>query len=378
MTTIKVQRETLVKAVDKVSAAVITALRFAIIGQKKVEGRGTLASLEAYDGKNMELQTHFYVNTECETTKFVNVNGKEFSSVVKALGKLDGDFTINFLGESDAATELSISVGEADAAIIKIPVLDDCLLMERPSEKPFCSIKVITENLLKAINQGAYAYGIKGVAGVYFNVTSEGTEIFSLDGRRGAKSFLKGEVQSTKENITDCSFYVGPSISNIKGILTMENTNIFVLDNIVLVQSGTDVAIINRISDKFPISSIKQIYETRQIEACLEMGQKEFLNALDIVSVPNDAKTKPIILKMEDNKLFLLSSKGNAKLQVKATVKGNFDMFAFGVDLLRKAVENSGEHVLLKYVSPQQPLWIESKDNESSYAFICPVNPASL
>ena len=366
MTNFKVKNEVLVKAVNKIFSVVATGIRITIVGSKKVPNKGTMACIEAYDEKSVEIQTHFFIDTDCTDTVTCKVNGKEFSSIVRALGKLAKDFDLT-ISDSD----LSISVGES--ANIKLPVLSECKLIERPVEKPFCSIKVSTEDWLNALKKGAYAYGGKG-PGIYFNVNEEGIELYSLDGTRAAKSYVKGQVETSKE-LKECNFYVGPEINNIKAILGSDVTGIYILDKCVLVQNGTDVAIISKINSTFPVDIITNLYKSRAIESTIELNQKDLLNGIEITTVIDDAKQMPLLLKIDQNKLYLLSSKGNAKIQLNATITGNFDFIAFNAELLRKAVEASGESIVLQYVNPQQPLWIEEKENKDTYAFICPVNP---
>lgn len=372
MKNFKVEKDLLLKSVEKVSAAVVDKLRLTIIGEKVVKDKGTLTCIEAYDGKMMQIQSHFYVDTDIKETIICNLS-KEFVTVVKALSKLNGAFNFNLIGEKEL-TELTISVGES--AVIKIPILDTCTLMEKPSSKPFGSIKVNTIEFIKKLSTGGFAHDIRtegALSGVFLEVGEEGITIHSTDGRKGSKSFLKGAVEIKDKAIEDCHSYVSSSINNIKGILNLEMTCVYLLDKTIMIQNGADIAILNKINQKFPITEMKKIHDNRVVESTIEINKKTLLDALFIASVTDDCKTLPLVLKQKDNKIYIISSKGNAKIHVDAKVDNNFDMIAFNYSMIHDCIANMEEQLIIKYVRPEQPLWIESKEIDQCVTFLCPV-----
>jgi hypothetical protein len=373
MMTIKVESEVINQAVEKIEKAVATGVRITLLKADTQKKRG-LVRLDSFNGKNLEIQTQIHVITDMENFSCA-VNGKDFITVIKNLNKLGGSITLEF--DIDKNLIKGVEIKNDKSAQIKLTVLDNYKSMEVSKVMPYCNITVKTSELIKAMDQGAYAFGSNAnVAGVFFKVLNESLNIFTLDGNRGAKSMLEGVVVVENKEIEECSFYVDSIINNIRSILTDNDTKIYILDKWIYLQNSNNLALINRLVEESPYKAIETFYESKVVEANIETKKSDLITALNIATVTEDSRNLPLVMKLEDDKLYIQSVNGNTRMLLNAVMTGKIEPIAFSAEYLRKAIDsNYDENIIIRYVNSKQPLWIENKSDEGkSYSFICPVN----
>lgn len=371
---LKIKRELLLEAINKVSKAISTKNLIPVLAGIKFDLKKDKLVLTASDN-NITIQYTINQNSKNKKDFIIDeegsiiIHGKYISDIVR---KVPDEF-INIEVVDDTKIIISTENSEFNLNGINEKEYPNISLEESKNKV------VLNSNTIKEIvNQVAFATSNEEnkpiLTGINFNISSDILECNATDSYRLARKIVK-----LKKSVNDNYNIVIPSHNLIEFSRIIDNdidVEINVFNNKVLFKLDNLLYESRLINGTYPNTSNLLPKEEKLI---VSTSISEFYNVIDRVSILTSDKEKNIVtLETFDDSLVLKSSsaeigKVEEKMNITKNNKENIKI-SFSARYMMEALKSfSTENIDIYFIGEIKPILLKSKDDESLTQLVLPI-----
>ena len=371
---LKIKRELLLEAINKVSKAISTKNLIPVLAGIKFDLKKDKLVLTASDN-NITIQYTINQNSKNKKDFIIDeegsiiIHGKYISDIVR---KVPDEF-INIEVVDDTKIIISTENSEFNLNGINEKEYPNISLEESKNKV------VLNSNTIKEIvNQVAFATSNEEnkpiLTGINFNISSDILECNATDSYRLARKIVK-----LKKSVNDNYNIVIPSHNLIEFSRIIDNdidVEINVFNNKVLFKLDNLLYESRLINGTYPNTSNLLPKEEKLI---VSTSISEFYNVIDRVSILTSDKEKNIVtLETFDDSLLLKSSsaeigKVEEKMNITKNNKENIKI-SFSARYMMEALKSfSTENIDIYFIGEIKPILLKSKDDESLTQLVLPI-----
>ncbi len=358
---VKVDKKDLQEAVKKVVSEKKAALPILTNFLLKAENN----KLIVY-GTDLEIYTSYWIPAEVIEEGTICVNAKKLTDISKVLPQNEVDISLE-------GSKLKITSGKTK---YNLAIIDP---EDYPTFEPFpsdMSIIISGSELIKGINKTSYAaskieerYALNGLC---LSFTESGLDFVATDGHRLAlyKTTYTGKGIEGK--------YIIPqkALGEIKKlILDIEDVEVAVSGSSIFFKGSNYEITVRLLEGVFP--DYTQVIP-KQFNIQLQLPQGEFIETIKRVITAEDSDTKPLKIKLMQNKLIASTPTSDdtyAEDEMDINYDGNDFEIGFNGKYIIEAVEKiDGENIFIKLIDKDsQAMFVPTNEEEKYLAIVMPM-----
>ncbi len=358
---IKVDKKDLQEAVKKVIAEKKAALP--ILTNFLIKGENNRLTIY---GTDLEIYTSYWIPAEVIEEGTVCVNAKKFTDISKVLPQNEITLTLdkNNLKITSGKTKYSLPTFEPE---------------DYPSFEPFpsdMSVVISGKELIKGITKTSYAAskdeGRFALNGVCLAFTKSSLDFVATDGHRLAmfKTTYTGTGIEGK--------YIIPikALGEIKKlVLDVEDIEVAVSGSSIFIKGSNYQITVRLLDGIFP--DYNQVIP-KEFNIQLTVPKEEFIETIKRVIIAEDSDTKPLKLKLTENKLTVSTPTSNdtyAEDEMEISYNGNDFEIGFNGRYIIEAVERiDDKNISLKFIDKDnQAMFVPTDEEERYLAIVMPM-----